>query len=121
VTFLESAPGASFGKDKRQAEGKPYYEHWVTLFPQSEGDHQVHLFYGDREITSMGYSTKTYTYPRQQPSYKTKDSLDLLSLVKPCEHLQDTSSWDEVVTKPPLATTASWSATTMNGTGFVAS
>ena len=63
----------------RQAEGKPYCEYWVTLFPQSEINHQVHLLYGDEKIIPMPIPPKTHTYPRQQPSYETKDPVDLSS------------------------------------------
>lgn len=53
--------------------------YWVTLFPQSEINHQVHLLYNNGEITNMGYPIKTQTYPRQQPSYETRKPVDLLS------------------------------------------
>ncbi|KFY65081.1 hypothetical protein V496_02826 [Pseudogymnoascus sp. VKM F-4515 (FW-2607)] len=77
TTFLEGVPGASLGNDMRQAEGKPYYEYWVTLFPQSAINHRVHCLFGEQRITAMGIPPKTQEYPRQQPSYETKDPVDL--------------------------------------------
>lgn len=35
INFLMSCPGASLGNDMRQAEGKPFYEYWPALLPQS--------------------------------------------------------------------------------------
>jgi len=87
VTFLESVPGATLGNDMRQAEGKPYYEYWVTLFPQSEINHQVHLLFGDNKITKIDTPKVTKTHPRQQESYETKNPVDL-------------SSWGETVRAP---------------------
>ncbi|KAF2807908.1 DUF1446-domain-containing protein [Mytilinidion resinicola] len=77
VTFLESVPGASLGNDMRQAEGKPYYEYWVTLFPQSEINHRVHLLFGDKKIIPIDAPVKTEPFVRKQPSYETKDPVDL--------------------------------------------
>jgi hypothetical protein len=61
------------GNDMRQAEGKPYYEYWTKLFPQSEIKHRVHLLFGDECITDMDVPGKTQEYSSQQPSYETKD------------------------------------------------
>lgn len=51
----------------------------MTLFPQSEINHQVHLLFDEGKITNMGYPTETKTYPRQQPSYETENPADLSS------------------------------------------
>ena len=77
VTFLEGVPGASLGNDMRQAEGKPYYEYWVALFPQSEVNHQVHLLYDSYAITKMPVPPQTQVYARQQPSYETHNLVAL--------------------------------------------
>ncbi|KAH8602080.1 hypothetical protein B0O99DRAFT_588305 [Bisporella sp. PMI_857] len=77
VTFLEGVPGASLGNDMRQAEGKPYYEYWVTLLPQSDLNHQVHLLYDDERIIRLDPPPITKEYPRQQPSYETENPVDL--------------------------------------------
>ena len=77
VTFLEGVPGASLGNDMRQAEGKPYYEYWVALMPQSEIKHRVHCLFGEQHIIDMGYPNKTQVYPKQQPSYETENPVDL--------------------------------------------
>jgi hypothetical protein len=67
------------GNDFRLAEGKPYYEYWVALLPQSELNHRVHCLFGDNKIIKMAPPTKTQTFPRQQDSYETKDPVDLSS------------------------------------------
>ena len=63
----------------RQAEGKPYYEYWVALFPQSEIHHRVHCLFDEARIIDMGFPTQTQEYLRQQPSYETADPVDLAS------------------------------------------
>jgi hypothetical protein len=79
VTFLQSCPGASLGNDMRQAEGKPYYEYHPTLLPQSEFKQRVHCLFGENKIVDMPQPPETRTYDRQQPSYETKDPVDLSS------------------------------------------
>lgn len=69
--------GASLGNDMRQAEGKPYYEYWVALLPQSELHHNVHLLFNDNAIIPIPAPTKTQVYKRQQPSYETASPVDL--------------------------------------------
>jgi hypothetical protein len=77
VTFLEGVPDASLGNDMRQAEGKPYYECWVALLPQSEVKHRVHCLFGNNETVDMGYPKKTQVFERQQPSYETSNPVSL--------------------------------------------
>ncbi|KAH6886451.1 hypothetical protein B0T10DRAFT_576273 [Thelonectria olida] len=48
--FLQSCPGATLGNDQRQSEGKPFYEYYVTLLPQSEVKHRVELPWDDRSL-----------------------------------------------------------------------
>jgi len=45
VNFLMSCPGASLGNDMRQAEGKPFYEYWPAILPQSHVKERVHLLF----------------------------------------------------------------------------
>ncbi|KAJ2904383.1 DUF1446-domain-containing protein [Zalerion maritima] len=70
--FLQSAPGASLSNDLRQVVPKPYYEYWVSLMPQSELKHTVHLLYtpakGTKSSIPMSAPTNTKVYPKQQPS-----------------------------------------------------
>lgn len=77
VTFLEGVPGASLGNDMRQAEGKPYWEYWVALLPQSEIRHRLHFLYGKGEIIEMPPPKITQVYDRQQPSYETANPIPL--------------------------------------------
>jgi hypothetical protein len=77
VNFLMSCPGASLGNDVRQAEGKPFYEYWPALLPQSEVQHRAHLLWGEGEVIDMQAPKKTAKHQRQQPSYETSDPVDL--------------------------------------------
>ena len=69
--ILQSYPGGTPNTDIRQSVGKPYFEYWVTLLPQSLIQETVHL--PDGTIVDMPAPTLTKVYPRQQPSYDTKD------------------------------------------------
>lgn len=83
VNFLMSCPGASLGNDMRQAEGKPFYEYWPALLPQSHVNHRVHLLFepspdlGCRNIIDIDAPTQTEKHKRQQPSYETSVPVDL--------------------------------------------
>jgi hypothetical protein len=80
VTFLQSVPGASLGNDMRQAEGKPYYEYHPSLIPQSTLVQKVHLLFdAPKQVIPMPLAPEFRTYDRQQPSYETKDPVDLSS------------------------------------------
>lgn len=80
VTFLQSCPGASLGNDMRQAEGKPYYEYHPTLIPQAAMKQKVHLLWDAKQpVIDMPLAPEFHTYERQQPSYETKDPVDLKS------------------------------------------
>lgn len=78
VTFLQSVPGASLGNDMRQAEGKPYYEYHPALLPQSEFKQRVHCLW-QQKIVDIAPPPEFRTFDRQQPSYETKDPVDLSS------------------------------------------
>ncbi|OIW28422.1 DUF1446-domain-containing protein [Coniochaeta ligniaria NRRL 30616] len=76
--FLQSVPGASLSNDLRQTVPKPYYEYWVSLLPQAELRHRVHLLFGeDNRIVDMPAPAQTRVYPRRQPSYETASPLPL--------------------------------------------
>ncbi|KAF2431710.1 DUF1446-domain-containing protein [Tothia fuscella] len=80
VTFLQSCPGASLGNDVRQAEGKPYYEYHPALLPQDALQQRVHLLWdAPQKVIDMPLAPEFSTYDRQQPSYETKDPVDLAS------------------------------------------
>lgn len=61
-----SYPGATFHLDIRQGLPKAVYEYFVTLLPQSDVKHLVHLH--DRRVLALEPPTVTKTYPGQQPS-----------------------------------------------------
>ena len=63
----------------RQAEGKPYYEYWVALMPQSDLQQRVHLLYDKYNIIDIQAPKITREYPRQQNSYETANPVDLSS------------------------------------------
>lgn len=77
--FLQSAPGASLSNDLRQVAPKPYYEYWVSLLPQTELNHRVHLLFDNKDIIPMSAPTNTKVYPKQQPSYETPSPASLTS------------------------------------------
>ena len=90
VNFLMSCPGASLGNDMRQAEGKPFYEYWPALLPQSEVTHRVHCLFepdGGKKIMDIPAPMTTEKHKRQQPSYETENPVDL-------------SQWGETVRAP---------------------
>lgn len=59
-------PGATFHIDSRQGFPKPIYEYYVTLLPQADVQHEVHLW--DGTIVDIPPPPETKTYPKQQPS-----------------------------------------------------
>jgi hypothetical protein len=56
---------------------KPYYEYWVALLPQAELNHRVHCLWGEQRIVDMARPQITREYPRQQPSYETKNPVSM--------------------------------------------
>ncbi|KAL2834562.1 DUF1446-domain-containing protein [Aspergillus pseudoustus] len=75
-TIMQSYPGATFAVDARQAAPKPYYEYFVSIFPQDQIRHVCHLpFKG----TSIGIEAPKDTVPFQydQSTYETKSPYDL--------------------------------------------
>lgn len=69
--IMQGYPGATFHLDFRLGLPKPYYEYYVTLLPQSEIKHVVHLPFhikSDAQTTrdteiSIPPPTHTHTYP----------------------------------------------------------
>lgn len=75
-TIMQSYPGATFAVDARQAAPKPYYEYFVSIFPQGQIRHICHLpFKG----TSINIDPPQDTVPFQydQSSYETKSPYNL--------------------------------------------
>ena len=64
--IMEGYPGATIDLDMRQGFPKPIYEYFVTLLPQADVHHKVHLPSGD--VLEIPPPTMTRTYPAQQPS-----------------------------------------------------
>ena len=76
--LLQRCPGATIGNDLRQSEGKPFYEYYVTLLPQSEVKHKVELPWLGRSI-DIPVQKNVTTYPRDQKSYETENSVNVSS------------------------------------------
>lgn len=74
---LQGCPGWTLGNDQRQSEGKVYYEYYVTLLPQAEVQHRVVLPWQSNTVVDISPCQNTVDYPRDQPSYDTKDPVDL--------------------------------------------
>jgi hypothetical protein len=67
--IMQSYPGATFQLDLRTAFPKPIYEYYVTLLPQDEVEHRVHLWDESSFVVPPPPQSKTYT--AQQPSQPT--------------------------------------------------
>ncbi|GAB7362700.1 hypothetical protein MBLNU230_g3007t1 [Neophaeotheca triangularis] len=63
---MQGYPGATMHLDWRQGMPKPVYEYWVTLLPQSEVLHRVHLWDG-REV-EIPPPEVTRVWEKLQPS-----------------------------------------------------
>lgn len=63
--IMQGYPGATFHLDYRQGIPKPYFEYYVTLLPQSEIHHAVHI---GSETIAIPSPPKTMTFPERQPS-----------------------------------------------------
>lgn len=67
--IMSAYPGAQYHMDARQGFPKPIYEYYVTLLPQADVQHKVHLWSG--EEIEVPPPPRTRTYPSQQPSEPT--------------------------------------------------
>jgi hypothetical protein len=67
--IMQSYPGATFQLDLRTAFPKPIYEYYVTLLPQDDVEHRVHLW--DDTSFVIPPPPKSTTYTAQQPSQPT--------------------------------------------------
>ncbi|KAJ5683441.1 hypothetical protein N7462_006606 [Penicillium macrosclerotiorum] len=75
-TIMQSYPGATFGVDTRQSVAKPYYEYFVSIFPQDRMRHVSHTPFngGSLEISAP---VDTTPFILEQPSYETAAPSDL--------------------------------------------
>ncbi|KAM0717435.1 hypothetical protein Q7P37_007287 [Cladosporium fusiforme] len=67
--IMQSYPGATFHLDFRSGFPKPIFEYYVTLLPQSEVEHRVHLWDDNSFVIPPPPETKTWA--TQQPSQPT--------------------------------------------------
>lgn len=64
--IMQSYPGATFHLDFRQGLPKPIFEYYVTLLPQSDVEHRVHLW--DGSSFEIPPPPETKMWATQQPS-----------------------------------------------------
>jgi hypothetical protein len=64
--IMSAYPGATFHLDFRQGMPKPVQEYFVTLLPQKDLEHGVHMQNGGHFEIAAPSNTKTY--PKRQPS-----------------------------------------------------
>ncbi|KPM38187.1 hypothetical protein AK830_g8368 [Neonectria ditissima] len=76
--LLQSYPGGTMAPDMRTAVGRPFFEYWVALMPQSFVQETAHL--PDGTVKKIPPPARTQEYPREQPSYPvTSNPVDLAS------------------------------------------
>jgi hypothetical protein len=75
--LAQSYPGSTMAIDMRSAIGRPFFEYWAGLMPQSLVHEAAHL--PDGTIVDILGPEITKKYPREQLSYDTKDPVDLAS------------------------------------------
>lgn len=73
--LLQGYPGSTMAPDMRTAIGRPFFEYWVSLLPQSFVKETAHL--PDGTIVEIPTPTLVKDYPREQPSYDTASPVDL--------------------------------------------
>ncbi|KAJ0415193.1 hypothetical protein BJY00DRAFT_305055 [Aspergillus carlsbadensis] len=66
--IMQGYPGATFHLDLRQGFPKPIFEYYVTLLPQEDIKHRVHLPFKNNTTLDITPPPKTTTYPPRQPS-----------------------------------------------------
>ncbi|KAL4735252.1 hypothetical protein BDV11DRAFT_208657 [Aspergillus similis] len=65
--IMQGYPGATFHLDLRQGFPKPFFEYYVTLLPQEDIDHRVHLPFKDNKVLTIPPPPETRAYPDRQP------------------------------------------------------
>ena len=71
--IMQGYPGATPHLDWRTALPKPIFEYWVTLMPQAEVRHKVHLWNG--EVVDVAPPEVTRNYEKQQPDQPVTEEL----------------------------------------------
>ncbi|KAJ5698167.1 hypothetical protein N7462_000172 [Penicillium macrosclerotiorum] len=75
-TIMQSYLGATFAVDTRQATPKPYYEYFVSIFPQDRIRHICHTLFNGKSV-SIDPPQHTVPFVLNQPTYKTIAPFDL--------------------------------------------
>ncbi|PKY06075.1 DUF1446-domain-containing protein [Aspergillus campestris IBT 28561] len=65
--IMQGYPGATFHLDVRQGLPKPVYEYYVSLLPQEDIKHRVHLPWKSQTL-DIAAPPQTQEYPLRQPS-----------------------------------------------------
>jgi hypothetical protein len=73
--LLQGYPGSTMAPDMRTAIGRPFFEYWVSLMPQTFVKETAHM--PDGTILDIPAPTVVRDYPREQPSYDTESPVDL--------------------------------------------
>ncbi|KXJ90404.1 hypothetical protein Micbo1qcDRAFT_226332 [Microdochium bolleyi] len=73
--LLQGYPGSTMAPDMRTAIGRPFFEYWATLMPQSFVKETAHL--PDGTVVEIPTPKVTAEYAREQPSYETASPADL--------------------------------------------
>ncbi|KAF2643302.1 DUF1446-domain-containing protein [Massarina eburnea CBS 473.64] len=75
--LLQGYPGSTMAPDMRCAMGRPFFEYWVSLMPQTFVKEQAHL--PDGTTVDVPPPGRTQEYSFNQPSYNTRNPVDLSS------------------------------------------
>lgn len=73
--LLQGYPGSTMAPDMRTAIGRPFFEYWVSLLPQSFVNETAHL--PDGRVLDIPSPVVTREYAREQPSYETDSPANL--------------------------------------------
>ncbi|CBF89241.1 acyclic terpene utilization AtuA family protein [Aspergillus nidulans FGSC A4] len=65
--IMQGYPGATFHLDLRQGFPKPIFEYYVTLLPQEDIEHRVHLPFKEDKVLTIPPPPETRAYPDRQP------------------------------------------------------
>ncbi|KAL2827523.1 hypothetical protein BDW59DRAFT_179069 [Aspergillus cavernicola] len=70
--IMQGYPGATFHLDLRQGFPKPIFEYYVTLLPQADIKHRVHLPFKNNQALNIPPPPTTHTYPPPQSQFQTQ-------------------------------------------------
>ncbi|KAJ3962340.1 hypothetical protein N0V92_000912 [Colletotrichum tropicale] len=73
--LLQGYPGSTMAPDMRTAIGRPFFEYWVSLLPQTFVHETAHL--PDGTVVDIPAPTNVREYEREQPTYDTANATDL--------------------------------------------